>query len=96
MKIGILASGWLAQPLAKQLQLDGHQILLTTTQKHKVSELQASGLKALQYESGDQLSDPAQLFETDVMIIAITNKDLEAFDVLMDQLSEHHCKHLIY
>ena len=96
MKISILGSGWLAQPLAKQLQVDGHQVILTTTRKHKANELQIDGLKAIQYELGDQLSHPSALFDTDVLIIAVSSKDVAAFDILLDQLSEHNCKHLIY
>ncbi len=96
MKIALIGSGWLAQPLAMQLKADGHQVILTTTQRDKISALEAMGLRALQYELGDQLSDPAILFDTDVLIIAITSKDLESFDVLMDQLSQHNCHHLLF
>lgn len=96
MKITLLGSGWLAQPLAMQFQADGHQLILTTTQQDKISTLEAIGLKAFQYELGEQLSDPAMLFDTDVLIIAITSKDTENFDVLMDQLRDYKCKHLIY
>lgn len=96
MKITLLGSGWLAQPLAMQFQADGHQLILTTTHQDKTSTLEAKGLKAFQYELGDQLSDPAMLFDTDVLIIAITSKDTENFDVLMDQLPDYKCKHLIY
>lgn len=96
MKVSLIGSGWLGQPLAKQLQTDGHQVILTTTQPDKVSSLQAKGLTALQYELGDQLSEPSNLFDADVMIIAITSKDTEAFDVLLDQLTDHNCQHLIY
>jgi nucleoside-diphosphate-sugar epimerase len=96
MKITILGSGWLAQPLAAQLQTDGHETIMTTTQSNKVTELKAKGLNVKQYELGDQLSDPSQLFNTDVLIIAITSKDIEAYDVLMDQLTEQPCKHLLF
>ncbi len=102
MKISLIGSGWLAQPLAKQLQVDGHELILTSTQQDKVSALKDQGFNALQYELGDQLSEPALLFDTDVLIIAITSKDTEAYDVLIDQLrswdqlSEHACKHLLF
>jgi len=96
VKISLIGSGWLAKPLALQFQADGHEIILTSTQQDKIAALNAVGLKALQYELGDQLSNPSQLFDTDVLIIAITSKDTEAFDVLMDQLSEQPCQHIIY
>ena len=96
MNIAIIGSGWLAHPLAMQLQSDGHQVILTTTTQDKVVKLQAQGLNALQYVLGDQLSEPSQLFDVDAMLIAITSKDIEAFDILLDQLSEHACQHVLY
>ncbi len=96
MKINIIGSGWLAQPLAQTLQADGHDLMLTTTQQDKVAELQNKGLKAIQYELGDQLSEPGMLFDADVLIIACTCKDTTAYDVMLDQLSEQNCKHILY
>jgi nucleoside-diphosphate-sugar epimerase len=96
MKINIIGSGWLALPLAQQLQQQGHDLLLTTTSQEKVKSIQSAGLGAITYELGDQLSEPALLFETDVLIVAITCKDVESFEVLMDQLSEQKCRHIIF
>ncbi len=79
-----------------QLQTDGHEVIVTSTKQDKVSALNAKGLKAFQYELGEQLSHPDQLFDSDVLITAITSKDTGAFDVLMDQLTEQACKHLLF
>lgn len=94
-RINIIGSGWLALPLAQHLQQQGHQLLLTTTHQEKIKKIKATGIDAITYELGDQLSNPEQLFAADVLIIAITSKDVSAFDVLMDQLSEQDCHHLI-
>ena len=96
MKISIIGSGWLAQPLALSLQEDGHELLLTTTQSAKVALLHAKGLKAIEYVLGDQLSNPSMLFDADVLIIAITSKEIADYDVLLDQLTEQNCQHLLY
>lgn len=96
MKISIIGSGWLAKPLARQLQQQGHDLLLTTTNHEKIEKLSSAGFKAITYELGDQLSNPTQLFDSDVVIIAITSKDTAAFDILMDQISEHNCRNLIF
>ncbi len=96
MRINLIGSGWLASPLAQQLQAAGHQVLVTTTQPEKACELAAAGLSTRIYALGDQLSDPNSLFDTDVLIIAITSKDLAAFDVLMDQINDTPCQHIIY
>lgn len=96
MNISIIGSGWLAQPLAKNFQHDGHQVTLTTTQLDKVNDLKQQGFNTLQYNLGDQLSDPSELFNADVLIIAVTSKDIEAFDILMDQVSEYPDLNIIY
>ncbi len=95
-KISIIGSGWLAQPLAQQLQVDGHQVTLTSTQSDKVQTLNDQGLNAIHYVLGEQLTEPNELFDTDIMIIAITSKDIDAFNLLMVQLQDHHCHHLIF
>ncbi len=96
MKIAIIGSGWLGLPLANQLQTDGHKMMLTTTQQDKAVKLQRNGLNVMQYEVGDQLSQPDQLFNNDIIIIAVTSKDVDAFDILIDQLNQQTCKKLIY
>jgi len=96
MKINIIGSGWLAQPLAQQLIINGHQLLLTTTKDKKLKQLQANNFNVIKYQLGEQFTELNKLFDTDVLIIAITNKDIRAFSELMDQLSKHACKNLIY
>ncbi|MGJ8663971.1 MAG: NAD(P)-binding domain-containing protein [Marinicella sp.] len=96
VKIGIIGSGWLAQPLAWQLQKKGHIVMLTTTNSAKLAELKVNGLNAMPYSLGDQLADPNLLFDVDVLIIAITSKNIDSYDVLIDQLKEQKCQHVIY
>ncbi len=96
MQINLIGSGWLAKPLAQHLLTVGHRVWVTTTQTEKIAELEAVNLRVLRYSLGDQLSDPSLLFDTDVLIIAITSKDLAAFNVLMDQINDSACKHIVF
>ncbi len=96
MKIGIIGSGWLGLPLAKHLQSNGYEMVLTTTHQDKVAELQGKNINAIQYAIGDQLPEPDRLFHNDIIVIAITSKDVEAFDILIDQLNQQTCKKLVY
>ncbi len=93
-RINIIGSGWLAQPLAKDLQQAGHQVLVTTTQAEKTHALQDQGLNAIEYQLGETAGE--QLYACDVLIIAITSKDVKAFQILMSQISIQHTKHIIY
>ncbi len=85
MKISIIGSGWLAMPLALHLQTNGHQLLLTTTSQKKIAAIQARGLAAVTYQLGEQL--PTQLLDAEVLVIAITSKDLLAYQSLFSQLT---------
>jgi len=96
MKISIIGSGWLAQPLADQFLEDKHHVTVTTTQEDKLVALKTKGFNAMQYVLGDQLAKPSALFEVDVLVIAITGKDIEAYDILMDQLNDYPSLNIIY
>lgn len=93
-RINIIGSGWLAQPLAKDLQQAGHQVLVTTTQAEKINALHDQGLNAIAYQLGETAEE--QLYACDVLIIAITCKDITAFQELMSQISTQQTKHIIY
>ncbi len=94
MKISIIGSGWLALPLAKQLQQSGHTTWLTSTTKEKVKTLQADGFNAIQYQLGEKAE--ATLLDCDVLIIAITHKELTDFQSLLHQLEPASHPQLIF
>lgn len=93
-RINIIGSGWLALPLAKKLDEAGNQVLLTSTNSNKVKTLQHQGFNAVEYLLGNNVDQ--QLLECDVLIIAITSKDVAAYQSLMSQINEQITKHLIF
>ncbi len=96
MKINIIGSGWLAQPLAKELKAVGDDVLLTATHAGKVKDLSAHGFNAIQYQLGDAVQSSDPLFDADVLIIAITSKDIAGYSELLSQLDSSITQHLIF
>ncbi len=86
MRVHIIGSGWLAQPLARLLQSAGHELLLTTTKPEKAAQLNTQGLPAMVYQLGAQANH--ELLDCDVLVIAITSKDLTGLTQLFQQLSQ--------
>ncbi|WP_223787500.1 hypothetical protein [Marinicella meishanensis] len=97
MRIQFIGSGWLAEPAARHCQDLGHPVKVTTTDATKAQALQETGLPALVYRLGDELDPSSELLAADVLVIAITSKDVAAFARLLQQLdSAPHQPHLIF
>ncbi|MCX7554973.1 NAD(P)H-binding protein [Marinicella sp. S1101] len=96
MKISIIGSGWLAQPLAGQLIKNGHEVMMTSTRAEKVARLTQNGLDIRHYQLGDELSADDQLLDVDLLIIAITSKDIDAYQKLIKQVKSDQTQAIIY
>lgn len=96
MRVHIIGSGWLAKPLAQNLQAQGHQLLLTTTDQDKASQLTAQGLPTVVYQLGAQAANSREILDCDVLIIAITSKDLAGHQPLFKQLCQATNTQVIY
>ena len=78
-----MGSGWLGLPVAEKLVADGHQVKLSTTTTSRLPELEATGASAhlVKLETVD--SNMQSFLASDVLIINITSKNIEAFDLLI-------------
>jgi len=95
-RITLVGSGWLALPLASELERLGHHLALTTTQADKARELKTKGHKVEVYELGQQLATDSALLQADVLLLAITSKDVEAYQGLVEQLRQADSQHLLF
>ena len=96
MKISIIGSGWLALPLSRHLTDLQHQVLITTTCADKARRLSDQGFQVSTYQLGQDTSPKAELLQADVLIIAITSKDHEAFSRLVGQLATSTVQHVLF
>lgn len=84
MNITIIGSGWLALPLAQHLNHHGHNTTVTTTRLDKIQLINAHEIKAVTYHIGDVL--PASLTKSDVIVMANTCKDTDAYQVMVNHI----------
>jgi nucleoside-diphosphate-sugar epimerase len=96
MKINIIGSGWLAQPLGQYLQRQGHQLVLTSTDNNKAEQLSRQGIPTMVYQLGDTIESANELLECDALIVAITHKEVNDFKKFLSQLNDQQRVHLIY
>ncbi len=94
--ISILGSGWLGIPLADALISQGHKIGLSTSSIIKKGELTSKGYQVDEIAISATSRLPSNFLSCDVLIIAITSKDIEAFKNLMIQLSNSAIKQVIF
>ena len=77
--ISILGSGWLGLPLAMHLLSLGYSVKVSTRSKQKLLELEQNGLSVCLLDICDEKSIPYEFFQSDVLIVNITSKNLESY-----------------
>ena len=95
-KISILGSGWLGVPLAKTLIISGHSVNISTTHNSKKEELTNNDLdcKIVNIEHLEQADK--SFFDADLLVIAITSKNIKAFEDLVMRIENSHIKKVLY
>lgn len=93
--IAIFGCGWLGLPLGANLASKGYAVVGTTTREDRFSILTESGITPCTYRLGDSVLD-SKLINADVAIVCIPSKDIDAFRVLVESISESEIKHLIF
>jgi len=91
----ILGCGWLGLPLAKQFIEDGVEVKGSTTSNEKLILLKEE--KILPYLINIEVKDSFQDFlETDVLLIMVTSKQLEAYKYLINEIEKASVKKVIF
>jgi nucleoside-diphosphate-sugar epimerase len=107
MKISILGSGWLGLPLAKELQALGHQLKLSTRSIERLEEIEQElqGQLNNQIESEnaqvylydiEALANDREFLNSELLIVNITSKNIEAFDCLITDLEQSSIKNVLF
>ncbi|MGY6560526.1 MAG: hypothetical protein ACXITV_00305 [Luteibaculaceae bacterium] len=68
-KITLVGAGWLGFPLAIFWKNKGYQVAATTTNKEKLSEIEAAGLKAVPFIIG--VHQPSELPEGEILFVNV-------------------------
>ena len=91
----ILGCGWLGKPLAISLLETGFTVKGSTTSEEKIDDLTAVGIDSYlvnisEFEAFDDF------LNTDILIIAITSKDLDGFENLISQIQNSPVQKVIF
>ena len=93
--ISVLGCGWLGLPLAKSLLKKGNILKGSTTSLDKIELLESFKIQPFLVDiSLDQTLD--DFLNTDVLIIAITSKDIDGFKTLISKIEQAPVKNIIF
>jgi nucleoside-diphosphate-sugar epimerase len=93
--VSILGCGWLGESLAISLIEEGFTVKGSTTSEEKLAVLEASRIETylvniLDFEEYDAF------LHTDILIIAITSKDIDGFENLIQQIENSPIQKVIF
>jgi nucleoside-diphosphate-sugar epimerase len=75
-RIGILGCGWLGKPLAIDMIARGYEVKASTTTEEKTEEMNAIGMQPFVVSLGQLTKESISFFKVDILIVAITSKDI--------------------
>ena len=93
--VSILGCGWLGKPLAISLLDNGFKVKGSTTSEEKLATLEANGIEAYQINI-DDFEEYDAFLEADILIIAITSKNIDAFESLISQIETSTVQQVIF
>lgn len=94
-KVSILGCGWLGKPLAISLLEDGFSVKGSTTRKEKLPILESRGIESYLVDITD-LEEFDEFLNSDILIIAITSKDIDAFENLIQQIEISNIQKVVF
>lgn len=93
--VSVLGCGWLGLPLAKSLLKKGNVLKGSTTSLDKIELLESFKIQPFLVDiSLDQSLE--DFLNTDVLIIAITSKDIDGFKNLISKIEQSSVKNIIF
>ncbi|QOD61866.1 dTDP-glucose 4,6-dehydratase [Polaribacter haliotis] len=93
--ISILGCGWLGKPLAVSFLEDGFTVKGSTTSEEKITDLESVGIEPylVNISEFEEFDD---FLNSDILIIAITSKDVDGFENLISQIQDSTIQKVIF
>ena len=93
--VSILGCGWLGKPLAISFLEAGFLVKGSTTSEEKLNDLEAVGIEPylVHISEFEEFDD---FLNTDILIIAITSKDIDGFENLISQIQHSSVQKVIF
>ena len=93
--ISILGCGWLGKMLAISLLEDGFSVKGSTTSEEKLDDLEKVGIEAYLVNISE-FEEFDSFLNSDILIIAITSKDVDGFENLISQIENSSIQKVIF
>jgi nucleoside-diphosphate-sugar epimerase len=95
INVSVLGCGWLGKSLAISLLDAGYSVKGSTTSEEKLDLLEMNNIQPfiIDISSFEEFDD---FLNTDILIIAITSKDIDGFDNLISQIQESSIQKVIF
>lgn len=95
-KISVLGCGWLGLPLAQSLALKQYDVKGSTTTPAKIADLKSSNIAPCIIKIEDLNPEISDFFDSDILIIPVPSKNIEAFSNLVKAIETSTVKKIIY
>lgn len=93
--VSVLGCGWLGKPLAVSFLEDGFSVKGSTTSEDKIDDLEALEIETYLVNISE-FEEYDTFLESDILIIAITSKDVDGFENLIAQIQESSIQKVIF
>ncbi len=94
-KVSILGCGWLGKSLALSFLEDGFSVKGSTTSEDKIDDLEAAGIET-HLVNISEFEEFDTFLQSDILIIAITSKDIDGFERFIAQIQESTIQKVIF
>ena len=83
-----MGCGWIGSALAVELIAKGYQVYGSTTSTNKVKQLEDKGITPFVIDINDKNINISEFLLSDILIIAITSKNISAFKNLIKKIEK--------
>ena len=94
-RVSVLGCGWLGKPLAISLLDEGFSVKGSTTSEEKLETLEMNNIAPYIVDISD-FEEFDSFLNSDILIIAITSKDLDGFENLISQIENSDVRKVIF
>ena len=94
-RVSVLGCGWLGKPLAISLLDEGYSVKGSTTREEKLETLEMNNIEPYIVDISD-FEEFDGFLNSDILIIAITSKDLDGFENLISQIENSDVRKVIF
>ncbi len=94
-RISVLGCGWLGKPLAISLLNEGYSVKGSTTREEKIEILEDNNIEPYIVNISD-FEEFDGFLNSDILIIAITSKDVDGFENLISQIENSDVQKVVF